>query len=66
MLALAGARSLTKVTERAVLYESLGSTPKTDASSKKRVGSREEASDALTRTKKVASRTVRSATGGPL
>jgi hypothetical protein len=66
MFAAAGARSLTKVTERAVLYESLGSTPKTDVSSKKRADSREGASDALTGTEKAASRTVRSATSGPL
>jgi serine/threonine protein kinase len=58
MLALAGARSPPKVTERAVLYESLGSTTKTDASSKKRAGSREGALDAST--------TVRSATSDPL
>jgi serine/threonine protein kinase len=66
MLALAGARSPTKVTERAVLYDSLGSTPKTDASSKKRAGSREGALDASTGTEKASSRTVRSATSGPL
>jgi hypothetical protein len=66
MLALAGAKSPKKVTERAVLYESLGSTPKTDASSKKRAGSREGALDASTRTEKAPSRTVRSATSGPL
>jgi serine/threonine protein kinase len=66
MLALAGARSPTKVTERAVLYESLGSTPKTDASGKKRACSREDALDALTRTEKAPSRAARSATSGPL
>jgi hypothetical protein len=66
MLALAGARSPTKVTERAVLYDSRGSTLKTDASSKKRVGSREGALDASTGTEKVPSRTVRTTTGGPL
>ncbi|KAL5331185.1 hypothetical protein ACEPPN_000714 [Leptodophora sp. 'Broadleaf-Isolate-01'] len=62
MLAYAGAKSPTKVTERAVLYESLGSTPKTDASSKKRAGSREDALDASTRTEKAPPTTVRSAT----
>lgn len=66
MLALAGAKSPTKVTERAVLYNSLGSTPKTDATSKKRAGSRENALDASTRTEKAPSTTVRSATSGPL
>jgi hypothetical protein len=66
MLALAGAKSPKKVTERAVLYESLGSTPKTDASSKKRAGSRKGALDTSTRTEKAPSRTVRSATSGPL
>jgi serine/threonine protein kinase len=66
MLALAGAKSPTKVTERAVLYNSLGSTPKTDATSKKRAGSRENALDASTRTEKAPSMTVRSATSGPL
>jgi hypothetical protein len=40
--------------------------PKTDASSKKRAGSREDALDASTRTEKAPSRTVRSATSGPL
>jgi hypothetical protein len=66
MLALAGARSPTKVTERAVLYESLGSTPKTDASSKKRAGSREGASDASTGTEKALTRIVKSVPSGPL
>lgn len=66
MLALARAKSPTKVTERAVLFDSLGSTPKTDASSKKRAGSREDALDVSTRTDKPLSRTVRSATSGPL
>ena len=65
MLALAGAKSPNKVTERAVLYDSLGST-KEDALSKKRAGSREGALDASTGTEKVQSRTVRSATSGPL
>jgi hypothetical protein len=45
---------------------SLGSTPKTDASSKKRAGSREGASDASSGTEKAPSRTVTSATSGPL
>jgi len=66
MLALEGAKSPTKVTERAVLYDSLGSTPKTDASSKKRAGSREGTLDTSTGTEKAQSRTVRSATSGPL
>ncbi len=65
MLALAGARSPTKVTERA-LYESLGSPSKTDASSKERAGSREGASDTSTRTDKALTRTVRSVTSSPL
>ncbi|KAF4625358.1 hypothetical protein G7Y89_g12808 [Cudoniella acicularis] len=46
ILELAGVKSPTKVTERAVLYDSLVSTPKSDASSKKRAGSREGALDA--------------------
>jgi hypothetical protein len=66
MLTLAGAKSLKKVMERAVLYELLSSTPKTDALSKKRAGSWEGALDALTRTEKALLRTVRSATSGPL
>jgi hypothetical protein len=66
MLALAGARSPTKVTERAVLYESLGSTPKADTSSKKRAGSQEGASDASTGTEKALTRTVQPAASGPL
>jgi hypothetical protein len=51
MHALAGAKSPKKDTECAVLYDSLGSTPKMDASSG---------------TEKAPSRTVRSATSGPL
>jgi hypothetical protein len=66
ILALAGPRSPTKVTKRTVSYESLGSTPKTDASSKKRAGSREGASDASSGTEKAPLRTVTSATSGPL
>ncbi|KAH6714533.1 kinase-like domain-containing protein [Leptodontidium sp. MPI-SDFR-AT-0119] len=58
MLAYAGAKSPTKVTERAVLYESLGLTPKTNASSKKRAGSREDALDASTRTEKAPPTTI--------
>jgi hypothetical protein len=34
MLAVEAAKSLNKVTERAVLYDSLGSTPKSGVSSK--------------------------------
>jgi hypothetical protein len=64
MLALAEAKSPNKVTERAVLHDSLGSTPKSDASSKKSAGSRDL--DASTGTEKAPSRTVRSATSGPL
>lgn len=65
MLALTRARSPTKVTERAGLYESLGSTSKTDASSKKRAGSQEESSDASTRTERALKRTMKSTTSGP-
>jgi hypothetical protein len=66
MLALAGARSPTKVTKRVILCESLGSTPKTDASGKKRAGSREDALDALTKTEKALSRATIFVTSGPL
>jgi hypothetical protein len=66
ILALARAKSPTKITDRAVLYESLGSTTKTDTSSKKRAGSREGASDAPTGTEKALTRTVQSAASGPL
>jgi len=66
MLALAEAKSPKKVTEHAVLFDSLGSTHKTDASSKKTVGSREGASEFSTGTEKASSRTIRSATSGPL
>lgn len=66
MLPLAGAKSPTKVTERAVLYDSLGSTPKSDASSKTGARSLANKSDAITRDEKVQSRTVKSATSGPL
>lgn len=66
VLALAGAKSPNKVTEHAVLFDSLGSTPKTDASTKKTVGSREGASESSTGTEKASSRTIRSAISGPL
>lgn len=66
MLALARARSPTKVTKRDALYESLGSTPKTNALSKKRASSREDALDALTKTKKAPSRAAIFAISGPL
>ncbi|KAH0562064.1 hypothetical protein GP486_003236 [Trichoglossum hirsutum] len=65
MHVLTGARSPTKVTERAVLYDSLGSTPRTNASSKTRAGLREDVLDALTGTEKVSSKTVRSAMSVP-
>ncbi|KAF8855967.1 kinase-like protein [Acephala macrosclerotiorum] len=66
MLALAGAKSPTKVTERAVLYDSLGSTPKSDASSKTGARSLANKLDATTGTEKAQSRTVKSATSGLL
>jgi hypothetical protein len=65
MLVLAGARSLTKVTERAILYELLGSSPKTDASKKKGAGSREGTLNASTGTEQAPTK-VRSATSSPL
>jgi hypothetical protein len=66
ILALAGAKSPTKVTECAVLYDSLGSTPKSDASSKTGAHSLANKSDATTGAEKAQSRTVKSATSGPL
>ena len=66
MLTLVGAKSPNKVTERAVLHDSLGSTPKSDASSKKGAGSLVGALDATTGTGKVQSKTVGSAMSGPL
>ena len=68
MLPLAGAKSPTKVTERAVLFDSLNSrsTPKGDASSKTATRSLAHTSDAMAGTAKAQSRTVRSAMSGPL
>ena len=66
MLALARAKSPTKVTERAVLYDSLSSTPKGNASSKKIAGSREGALDASIRAEKAQSGTVKPTTSSPL
>jgi len=68
MLALAGAKSPTMFTERAVLFDSLNSrpTPKGDASSKTATPSLADTPDAVTRTGKAESRTVRPATSGPL
>ena len=68
MLALAGAKAPTKVTERAVLLDPLNSrpTPKGDASSKTATRSLVNASDAAIGIGKAQSKTVRSAMGGPL
>jgi hypothetical protein len=68
MLALAGAKSPTKVTKRAVLFDSLNprSTPKGDASSKKRARSAADTSDVTTRTGKAQPRTIESAMSGLL
>lgn len=64
MLSVAGAKRPNKVAERAVLYDSLVSTPKRDASSKTRAGAEEGALDTLTGTEKAPSRTAGTATGG--
>jgi hypothetical protein len=66
MLALAGAKSSNKVTERAVLFDLLGSTPKSDASSRKGAGSPVGALDATTGKGKVQSKAAKSATSVPL
>jgi hypothetical protein len=66
ILAIEAAKSLNKVTEHTVLYDSLGSTPKSGISSKKRAGSLVGALDTTTEKGKVQSKAVRSATSGPL
>ena len=66
MLAVEAAKSSNKVTERAVLYDSLGSTPKSGVSSKKGAGSLVGALDTTTEKGRVQSKAVRSATSGPL
>ncbi|KAG0644960.1 hypothetical protein D0Z07_9342 [Hyphodiscus hymeniophilus] len=68
MLPLAGTKSPTKVTERAVLFDSLNSRsiPKGDALSKKRARPPADTPDATTGRFKAPSRMVRSATSGPL
>jgi hypothetical protein len=66
MLAVEAAKSPNKVTERTVLYDSLGSTPKSGVSSKKGAGSSVGALDTTTEKGKVQSKAVRSTTSGPL
>lgn len=68
LLALAGAKPSTKITERAVLYDSLGSSsiPKRDASSKTGARSLADTLDITTETAKAQSSIVRSAVRGPL
>lgn len=66
MLELAGTRPPTNVTERALLFDSINSTPKSNAPSKKRASAREGALDASTGTETALTRTVKSASSGLL